>query len=855
MRPSYLLPPNRSSITTNPRPEVPQGLLYSRPGFQILGDGTVLIAKPSDSTDGPTHAHRLTKEVLRREDAETREFILKAIENNRTGIDISALREELRLNSRQMEVLLKSFGDSHLRQLSAERPPSLSSPQAVVEAFQREGKRLSSYLSMRDVLKLAKFAAEEIERRSSGTQIPAEHQTVHLYNSIARDGCFKGRTLDNDPLLHGEMGVVEIQVDDHLANAKDGLAPLLNAPARLLDKMLSQATSGVPPLPRQRKKDLAKKIETVYGLLLAQCLSPDDKDGPQRMHHVLQHHVRVALDMLESEDGAGQGLPTSQQMQSADRVAEPTDSSKKRKAAQLGAPAATELSIEQSRQQARADELNVSVTARAMLTGEFELQQGLRCLQHAFNNGWSNWLALNRRGMQFVKLSLPNEAQELGSIDFVNTPDGSPMQRLRLMPGQLRALMPELETHLDLAIVFKGPTNLHFRDSQVHQTHHYTALIKVNGVHFELESLAANVQAGKRWLPNLRVYLEGLQGGAYMAIRGADDHPLSKYVKLMAIETFWKTCEAIGVLRGEQPIIEFAKFLPVEGMQDAVRHINADFAAHVCRIGLSFPHAKSHETDIPDGNGRSKAIVNWLNTLGTNQAVLWTGTDPMVMAVERVGSGDWFARRYTSRRSLPDVLDGQQLLFEGLAPDVRKDRAGFAQALTLLPPVVHAFSPALAQSAVHEFLPMAGVAVSALPRPGKDEVARSEQVLLDAFKMYRRYQLNIWTNVFPKFKTSGQIINYVLEVKLDNPKQFKSLLTISHALSSSNPSGSQHVAVLYLLRGGLESQLLELLPSRMPPCLVPYTEHIQKNVLDWPNREKRSLVLARLGIRPIIDLT
>jgi hypothetical protein len=836
------------------QPEVPQPLLYSKPGFQILGDGTVLIAPPSDSTDGPTHAHRLTKEVLRREDHETREFILKAIEGNQTGLDIPALREELRLDKTKMDALHDMFARSPLRRLSAE-PPPCSPIEEVVQALQQEVKCLHACLSMRDVLMLAKFGAKEIARRTSDEQVLAKHKARDLYVRLTSD-FFKDQSLDNDSVLERERGLVEMQIDQ-LVNPSDTLAPLLRARARVLDIGLSQATA--PPLVQQEKRDLANRIKFVYADLLGQCFSLND--GPQYVHHVLQHHVCVALDMLESEGLPGQGSPTVRQMQSADRVAEQADSSKKRKAEQLGAPSATELSIEQSRQQARADELQVSATARAMLTGEFELQRGLRCLQHAFNNGWSNWLALHRPEMPFVKLSLSDEAQELGSIDYVPAPDGYPMQRLRLMPRQLRALMPELEAHLDLAIVFKGPTNLQFKDSQVHQTHHYTALIKVNGMHFELESMAADAQAGKRWLPNLRVYLEGLQGGAYMAIRGGDGHPLSKYVKLMAVETFWKTCEALGALLGTQPIIQLAKFLPVDRMQDAARHIDADFAAHVCRVGLPFPDAKSHETDVPSGNGRSKAIVNWLDTLGTNQAILWTGTDPMVMAVERVSSGAWFAHdtRHASPISLLHVLDEQQSLFKGLAPHEHKKRAGFARALTLVAPAANASWPAV-QSAVQQQqqqqqqqrpVRAATVEVQSLSRSGEEELAESEKTLLYAFKQYR-YQKDQWTKTLSTFDTSTQIVDFLLNIKLET-RMLEALLTISRAwLKSEHVPCSQHVAVLYLLQGRSNSggDLLTLLPTKVPPCLLPYASNIIANVLSWKQTKKLGvLVLNQLGLQ------
>jgi hypothetical protein len=781
--------------------------------------------------------------VLRREDPDTRAFILKAIEGNRTGVDIPALREGLRLSSRQMDVLRKGFGDSRLRRLSAEQPPCSSSPQAVVEALQQEVQRIHLHLSMRDVLTLAKFGAREIERRSSGEEIPAKYQAGQLYKSLAMSDCFKGRELDDDPLLKREMGPIEIQIGDQLAKANDALAPLLNVAARWLDTLLSRAASGAPPLSPQQQKDLAKRIGFCYPILLAHSFSLGE-DGPQHMHHLLQHHVRKALDRLKTED-------------------RPVDTLGKRKAQQLDGPSAAWLAIEQSRQQARADGWHVAATARAMLTGEFELQQGLRCLQHAFNNGCANWLALHRPGTPFVRLSLPNEAQELGRIDPVVGPDGFPMQRLRLMPRQLQALMPELEAHLDLAIVFKGPTNLQIGDSQVNQTHHYTALIKVNGVHFELESIAADHQAGKRWLPSLRDYLERLQGGVYMAIRGSDDHPLSKYVKLMAIEPFWKTCEALGVLLGTQPIIGLARFLPVDEMQDAARQLDANVAAAFCRSRLSLPDARSHETKVPEGPGRSEAVVNWLNTLGANEVILWTGTEPMVTAAVRASSGEWLAPDRV-RRSLLEVLEGQQSLFEGLAPDEHKKRAGFARALTLAPPVVHAIPPALAQSAVQGGLPVAVVQVQNLRSPGEQTVAESQHVLLRAFTDYQFYQernkaiRDLARD--PAITTGAEVIDRLLNGGLER-RQFEMLLTMSRNWLISkppDPAASQHLAVLFVVNGRVPTSddLLQLLPSEIPPCLAPYARRIQQNVSSWRSWDRVvEATLAKLGLRPTIDLT
>lgn len=472
-------------------------------------------------------------------------------------------------------------------------------------------------------------------------------------------------------------------------------------------------------------------------------------------------------------------------------------------------------------------------------------------------------MALHRPGTPFVRLSLPDEAQELDRIDSVVGSDGYPMQRLRLMPRQLQALMPELEAHLDLAIVFKGPTNLRFGDSQVDRTHHYTALIEVNGVRFELESLGANAEAGKLWLPSLRDYLERLQGGVYMAIRGADDHPLSKYVKLMSIEPFWKTCEALGVLLGTQPIIELARFLPVDGMQDAARRLDANLAAAFCQSRLSLPEARSHETKVPEGVGRSDAIVNWLDTLRANEVILWTGTEPMVTAAVRASSGEWLVPDRV-RRTLLDVLERQQSLFEGLAPDEHKERAGFARALVLAPPMFGPLSPALAQGVVTGGVPGAVVEVRTSASPGGQAVAASQQVMLRAFKDYPFYTRRPTAikdlTLDPAIETGAQVIDRVINGRLERA-QFDVLLTMSRNWLKSNPpdlAASQHLAVLFLAlgRGPRDNDMLELVPSEFPPSLTPYAHLIRSNVLRWNAlQEVAKAVLAKLELSRTIDLT
>ncbi|VTU41303.1 hypothetical protein H4CHR_06038 [Variovorax sp. PBS-H4] len=828
-------------------------MVYGRPGFQIRADGTVLVA-PEVSAGGPANVHQLLVRLLHSEDPETRAFIIKAIESDRCEVDVAALRDALRLSADVMKGLRKGFDSSSLRKLGAEEPPCSSSPRAVVETLQREVDRMRSCLSLPDVLTLAKFAAREIARRfPAGERIPDPYQARQLYQSMTAHECFQGRTLHNDSLFSGTLNAIDMEVAEQLAEAHDPLAPLLSASARWLDRLLVRAADTKVPLTEDNKKDLAKAIGTAYCAVLGHsfCLG---EEGPQHMNQRIQHHVHVALDKL----GPG------------NRKRGPEDLEQPPATRTFGDPAQ-----HTQQQAARVQGLHMAASARAMLSVDFEFQAGLRCLQHAFNNGWTNWLALHRPELPFEKLSLPNEAQELSRIDAIQTPDGYPMQRLRLMPRQWHALMPELEAHLDLAIVFKGPTNLQFGDSQVHQTHHYTALINVNGVCFELESMAPDDTAAKRWLPSLQDYLESLQGGVYMAIRGDGDHPLSKYVKLMAIELFWRTCEALGVLLNRQPIIELAKSLPLNGREDAARQIDADFAAAFCRGSLSLPHAASHQKRVPEGLGRSQEIVSWLDTLGSTEAILWTGTDPMVVAVARAASGEWLAfdSATRSRRSLWEVLNGQQALFKRLAPDEHMKRAGFARALTVTPRVVRVTSPKLVLGAAQASRPVEAAGTWVLRPPGNVEkrisqtssdpaVLASQQVMLHAFQQYSSYSnkqaaiRNLKSD--PTVTTGAQAIERVVYGKL-TPAQYETLLTMARNWQASDPIPGGYLATLFLTgrRAPKHKDLLELLPDGFPLCLVPFAQLIRSNVSGWslPNRKLGNAVLVKLGLMQIVDLT
>lgn len=680
---------------------------------------------PSDPTDINSQAQARIEGVLRREDPDKREFILDAVAKDKTiGVDTSALRRALLLSPPQMAELRNRFFASPLRRLTAEQPPFLSPCQLVVDALVQDVTDHSGYLSIQDVEAMAMTAAIEVRRRTSG-DVNSFYAHLLQITMTRTAGYFSGRTSENDPWLRPRWkGAIELHVTGRLERTNDVLPALLKAPARWLDMLLYQAVADGEQLTDETKHRLMEIILVAYESLLNQCFALGE-GGPQNVHRAFQHCVRGALDKLKFPEVPVIRTPGVEQVRMARGFAEQINPSVLPGKSPAN-PSTTWTPIDESRQQARAGELHIVAAARELLQGELELQQELRCLQHAYNNGWYYWLKLHQPGAPLAKLRLTQkeavEAQELDRIDHIVAPDGCVMQRLRLMPAQLLALMPALEEHLDLAIVFKGPTDLIFGDARAQRTHHYTALIRVNGLHFELDSVAADAQSGKRWVPKLKDYFEDLQGGAYMAIRGGHDHPLSKYVTLISIELFWRTCEAFGVFLGKQPIMELAQFLPVKGLQDAARAIRARSAAEFCKSG-GFPGAAGHHMWLQRGSDRTQAIMRWLTNLGTDQGLLWTGTDPLVVAVKRGRKGNWIAHTFDrggqrQRRPLAKVLDEQQAYFKTLPADDLQARAGFVQFLTLGPPDADASLLGFVQSADRPMVSRPPAAhTDALPQP------------------------------------------------------------------------------------------------------------------------------------------
>jgi hypothetical protein len=688
-------------------------IAFSAPGFQIWSDGMVVVAvDPSAPTEAASQTQARTEWVLRRANPLNREFILGEVAKDPTiEVDCCALQQALQLSAPQKDVLRWCFYAKPLSGLIAEQPPSLSPYQAVVEALKQEVLDQHEWLSIDDLRMLVRCAAMEVKRR-----MPEALDLSSLMEQLLRiatadlRGYFDGRTQINDPWLTGEMGSIEMHATERLSMAQgEALPVLVKVWARRLDVLLTRAICEVQRSDEERHR-LMNEIRPAYERLLSECFVLGEKE-PQNAHSALQHYVRCVLDKLGFPEVPIMGMPSFQQMQIAREFAERLNPSVL-PSEKPTPPPANWAPIDESRQQARTGELHMVAAARELLKGELELQQGLRCLQHAYNNGWYYWLKLHHPTAPLIKLRLTlaqaSKPQELDSIDDIVAPDGWAMQRLRLLPAQLQALMPALEADLDLAIVFKGPTDLIYGDTRTDEIHHYTALIRANGMHFELDSVAADAQSGKRWVPNLKDYFERFQGGAYMAIRGGPDHPLSKYVALISIEPFWRTCEALGVFLGRQPIMELAQFLPLDRMQDEARALRAKSAAEFCKSG-GFPRAASYDKWLPRDGDRTQDIMQWLATLGVKQGILWTGTDPLVVAVKRSSSGPWIAYTFdrsgqVRRRYLAKLLEGQNSYFKKLSVSDRQARAGFVQFLTLGPPDADASLLGHVQSSVQPVL-------------------------------------------------------------------------------------------------------------------------------------------------------
>jgi hypothetical protein len=337
--------------------------------------------------------------------------------------------------------------------------------------------------------------------------------------------------------------------------------------------------------------------------------------------------------------------------------------------------------------------------ARAKLSAPFETQDQQRCLQHAFNNAWRNRLALDGKApaprfggwLEFTAAEA-SRPQELQRLDRVIAPDGFAMKQVRLFPEQLRGLMPALRAHLDLAVIYTGPTNVSYQPAQPTAAKHFVGLIQVDGLHFELESLGGDEHTQKRPISDLQAYFERLPGGVWMAVPGDPGHPLARYLQALAQERFCRSVEALALLTGDaQPITALVEHMWQHPLApEAV--LDADYLAAFCRT--QYPGRQVASAPLTGvGSARTAAVITALDAAGVQQAILLTGTDPLALVAVREASGTWCARLLARKgelqqqveRPLKTVLDEQERLFKAKSADEARQLRAYAEILTLEP--------------------------------------------------------------------------------------------------------------------------------------------------------------------------
>ena len=206
------------------------------------------------------------------------------------------------------------------------------------------------------------------------------------------------------------------------------------------------------------------------------------------------------------------------------------------------------------------------------MDARFERQQQARCLQHAFNNGWSAWVALHRRiapgysGMLQLNREEEWQPQEIVRLSNVTAPDGHRMSHQLLSREVLEGMMPVLRQHLDLAVVYKGRANVMFKPGQTVESKHFTALVQVDGLHFELESLGGDWGSCWRFVPDLGEYFRQFGGEVLLAVRGEPSHPLAPYLSALQSQRFRRVCEELGpILGGGQAILDLTDHVVAAG--------------------------------------------------------------------------------------------------------------------------------------------------------------------------------------------------------------------------------------------------------------------------------------------------
>ena len=369
-------------------------------------------------------------------------------------------------------------------------------------------------------------------------------------------------------------------------------------------------------------------------------------------------------------------------------------------------PATSTLTAQSQQSAAAGIAEDPAVTAARNRLSKFEPQDQLRCLQHAWNNGWANWVELHPQTVRHPWTKLQFSVQESwrtqsleritgnAGIQGIMGPDGYVMASVRLMPEQVAALAPILQEHLDLAIVYKGNTHVDYLPGVALPEGHFTALVRADGLFFELESLANSPSAQRHHVPDLAQFLQSLPGGALLAMRGDPAHPLAMYLRLLSDERASRACEALGmVLQGPQPIIALAEYVARRPM-GAIDELDAYEAANFLAPLLS--PGQQVRVELPAGafaqHVRPDAIIGWLDTLNTPEAVLWTAAHPLVMAVERDATGVWQAVSMEYPGGMPQemiqplsqvLLDQEPLLNQARTAQERLQRATYVQALII----------------------------------------------------------------------------------------------------------------------------------------------------------------------------
>ena len=140
--------------------------------------------------------------------------------------------------------------------------------------------------------------------------------------------------------------------------------------------------------------------------------------------------------------------------------------------------------------------------------------------------------------------------------------------------------MPVLRRHLDLAVVYKGRADVPYREGRTLASRHFTSLVQVDGLFFELESLGHDLGSCWRCVPDLGRYFKQIGGEVLLAVRGDPSHPLAPYLSALRSQRFVRLCEALApVVGGRQPIVDLTHHVRDAGLTayDVDAIVAADF--------------------------------------------------------------------------------------------------------------------------------------------------------------------------------------------------------------------------------------------------------------------------------------